>query len=204
MTPMFDVHGFILVGGASTRMGRAKAELKFGNQTGVELIAAALAEVADQVTTVGPPNRKINKFENIPDLRANWGPLAGIEAALRHTKSLYCLIVACDFPFVTGHLFKHLIESINDADAVVPLQSDGRPQSLCAIYRRSTCLLAAESAIGDKQHSPRALLERVHVRYLSFKQFALLQGSEHFFFNVNTPENYAQAQQIFARLLCEP
>jgi molybdopterin-guanine dinucleotide biosynthesis protein A len=53
MLPMFDVQGFILVGGASPRMGKDKAQLLFGNRTSVELIAAALQSVSRSVTTVG-------------------------------------------------------------------------------------------------------------------------------------------------------
>jgi molybdopterin-guanine dinucleotide biosynthesis protein A len=75
--------------------------------------------------------------------------------------SEYCLIVACDFPFITRNLFERLLDSmVDDADAVVPLQSDGRPQPLCAAYRISSCLSAAEKAILAGKHSPRDLLER--------------------------------------------
>ena len=197
MMPMFDVQGFILVGGASSRMGRDKARLKFGDLTAVELIANALHEVTDHVTTVGWPESKVVQLPNIPDLRRNWGPLAGIEAALRHAKSPSCLIVGCDFPFVTGALFERLLQATDDAEAVVPLQDDGRPQPLCAFYRVSPCLTAIKHALADDEHAPRALLDRVRTRYLPFSELSHLEGAEHFFFNVNTPEHYQRAQEIF-------
>jgi molybdopterin-guanine dinucleotide biosynthesis protein A len=200
---MFDVQGFILVGGASTRMGKDKARLMFGAQNTVELIANALRSVTQRVTTVGWPHQKIQNIPNFPDARPNWGPLAGIESALRHAESKHSLIVACDFPFVTESLFQHLLAFIDDSDAVVPLQNDDRPQPLCAIYRVATCLPAAAAAIAADQHSPRALLDRVRTRYLPFAELSLLEGSEHFFFNVNTPENYDRAQCIFDQLQCQ-
>lgn len=203
MMRMFDVHGFILVGGASQRMGRDKSRLMFGSQTSVELIASALRVVTDQVTTVGSSDERVAQIENIPDLRTSWGPLAGIEAALRHAKSTLCLIVACDFPFVTAEMFRHLIARIDDADAVVPLQNDRRPQPLCAIYRRATCLPATDEAIANEQHSPRALLDRVRVVHVPFAELSSLKGSEYFFFNVNTPANYDEAREIFERLSIE-
>jgi len=200
MMPMFDVQGFILVGGASSRMGLDKAQLLFGEQTSVELIATALQSVTQFVTTVGWPHQKLETLPNLSDRRPNWGPLAGIETALREAKSRHCAIVACDFPFVTGALFERLLAGTDDSDAVVPLQNDDRPQPLCAIYRVETCLLAAAAAIAADEHSPRALLDRVRTRYLPFTELSPLERSEYFFFNVNTPENYERAQRIFNQL----
>lgn len=194
---MLDVQGFILVGGKSRRMGEDKARLRFGDQTSVERIAASLRRVTQGVITVGWPDQKLEDLPNIPDLRAVWGPLAGIEAALRHAKSGHCLIVGCDFPFVTETLFERLLGFVDDSDAVVPLQDDERPQPLCAVYRVETCLPAAEAAIALDQHSPRALLERVRTRYIPFRDFSDLKGFSNFFFNVNTPDNYETAQRMF-------
>lgn len=200
MMPMFDVQGFILVGGASSRMGNDKARLRFGDLTAVELIGKALHQVSQSVTTVGWPDAKVARFPNIPDLRSGWGPLAGIEAALRQAQSAYCLIVGCDFPFVTAKLFERLLQLTNDSDALVPLQDDGQVQPLCGVYRVQTCLTATEHALAAGAHSPRALLDKVQTRYLQFSEISHLEGAEHFFFNVNTPENYRRAQDIFEQL----
>jgi molybdopterin-guanine dinucleotide biosynthesis protein A len=198
---MFDVQGFILVGGASTRMGRDKSQLLFGDRTSAELIAAELRSVSRSITTVGGQTQGLSALRNIPDLRRDWGPLAGIEAALQEATSECCLMVACDFPFVTRNLFERLLEFMaDDTDAIVPLQSDGRPQPLCAAYRVASCLSAAENAILAGKHSPRDLLERVRTRYLPFTELSRLERAEHFFFNVNTPESYLRAQQIFDQL----
>jgi len=197
MLPMLDVQGFILVGGESSRMGEDKTRLRFGERTSVELIARALQHVTPLVTTVGRLHYKVGALPNIPDLRQRWGPLAGMEAALRHAQSRYCLIVACDFPFVNQSLFKRLLAFADDPDAVVPMQDDGRPQPLCAAYRVETCLPSVESAIAAGQHSPRALLAQVQPRYLPFSELSDLEGSSNFFFNVNTPEDYQRAQRMF-------
>ncbi len=197
MMPMFDVQGFILVGGESSRMGQDKARLRFGGQSSVQLIAAAIRQVTQSVTTVGWTDQAPDALPNIPDLRTGWGPIAGIEAALRHSSCRYALVVACDFPFVTGDLFERLLSFSDESDAIVPVQGDERPQPLCAVYRVETCLPAAEAAIAAGGHSPRALLDRVQARYLPFSLISDLSGSGNFFFNLNTPENYEQAQRMF-------
>ncbi|HEY0349959.1 MAG TPA: molybdenum cofactor guanylyltransferase, partial [Pyrinomonadaceae bacterium] len=143
MTPMLDVEAFILVGGRSSRMGKDKAGLPFGDRSAVALIAASLQVVSHTIRSVGGAVPAVEGLPNIADAHDRWGPLAGIEAALCNSNSEYSLIVACDLPFVTGKLFERLIGVANHSAAIVPLQSDGRSQPLCAIYRRTPCLAAA-------------------------------------------------------------
>src|SRR6266851_2430443 len=102
---MFDVEGFILVGGASSRMGADKAQLLFGRQTAVERIVSELRSVASQVSLVGGrPEHAGLGLKNIPDLHSRWGALGGIHAALDGCKTEWAAIVACDLPLVTGDL----------------------------------------------------------------------------------------------------
>ena len=195
---MLDVEGFILVGGKSSRMGRDKSRLMFEDQTAIARIADEMRSATNSVRVVGAD---ADAAGIIADIHAEWGPLGGIHAALTASKQDWCLIVACDLPFVTCELFERLIQlSDESAEAIVPLQDDSRPQPLCALYRRQPSLLAAERAIANGEHSPRALLDKVTTRYISFEQLSDLEGAEHFFFNVNTPESYERAKQI-ARLL---
>jgi len=195
---MLDVEAFILVGGRSSRMGKDKSGLRFGDRSAVALIAASLQVVAHTIRSVGGAVPAVEGLPNIADAHDQWGPLAGIEAALCNSSSEYSVIVACDLPFVTGKLFERLMGLADHWAAIVPLQSDGRPQPLCAIYRRAPCLAVARQAIANGEHSPRALLDQIQTRYVSFSELSDLDGSEYFFFNVNTPENYERAQQIFS------
>jgi molybdenum cofactor guanylyltransferase len=198
---MLDVEGFILVGGASSRMGADKSQLLLGGKTSVSLIAEAIRRVTSHVSLVGiDADATDASFKSIPDLQDRWGPLGGIQAALHAGETDYCLIVACDLPFLTSELFAHLLHLTSEQDgtfeAVVPLQSDGRPQPLCAVYKREPCLTAAEKSIALGEHTPRAMLDKVKTRYVDFSEFANLPGSEHFFFNLNHPEDYERAKEI--------
>src|SRR5262245_56597100 len=105
---MLDVEGFILVGGASSRMGTDKSRLIIHGQTTSRVIAATLQPVTRRLRLVG--SQAETEFENIPDLRDRWGPLGGIHAALHSCESESCIIVACDLPFVTTGLFELLLD----------------------------------------------------------------------------------------------
>jgi molybdopterin-guanine dinucleotide biosynthesis protein A len=202
---MLDVEGFILVGGRSSRMGTDKSRLQFGGRTSVERIAAELRSITPQVSLVGPNRTHSDPdFKIVPDTHERWGALGGIHAALSACADDWALIVACDLPFVTRDLCSRLLTLTQESpDAVVPIQPDGRPQPLCALYRREPCLLETDKLIAGGEHTPRALLAKVKTRWVRPEELSDLPGAENFFFNVNTPADYEQAQQIMGRRIRE-
>ena len=196
---MFDVEGYILVGGASRRMGRDKAQLVLGGRRFVERIANELSFVASSVSLVGARN-DFPSLKNIPDVHEHWGALGGIHAALTAAETDWVVVVACDLPFVTTQLFAHLKNYADETvDAVVPVQADGRPQPVCALYRCGTCLPEIDKLVAAGEHTPRALLANVRTRYVEFVELCDLPAAEHFFFNVNSPADLKKAQAILSR-----
>ncbi len=193
---MLDVEGFILVGGNSSRMGKDKSQLMLGGRTTVDWVAQAMSSVVKRTSLVGSHFAR-EPLPHVRDLVKSWGPLGGIQAALHAATADWCLVIACDFPFVTSELLERLLSycagNAKVIDAVVPIQPDGYPQPLCAVYKRLPCLVAADQAIANEEHSPRALLDRVTTRYVEFAELSDLQGSQNFFFNLNTPETFERA-----------
>ena len=204
LASMFDVEGFILVGGQSSRMGSDKSQLVFGTQTGVERITAALRVLTPEIRLVGARDQGSSAgLQNIPDAYERWGALGGIQTAFAACQSEWAVIVACDLPLVTGELFARLWQlarSSNEEtfDAIVPIQPDERPQPLCAIYRRESCSETAKQLISEGEHKPRALLAKVRTRWVKFGDLSDLPGAENFFLNVNTPSDYERAKEILA------
>jgi len=203
---MDSIEGFILAGGASSRMGTNKARLSLGGQTFVERIAGALSLVASSVRIVGS-NTEVgsvsssqsereagNSLAVVADVFEKWGALGGLHAALSASSSELAIAVACDLPFVTSDLFVRLVSLCGDYDAVAPVQPDGRPQPLCAIYRTAVCRPASEKLIKDGERRPVTLLQSLRTRWVAFAELADLEGAGQFFENVNTPEDYARAQ----------
>ncbi len=198
---MFDVEGFILVGGKSTRMGEDKSQLLLGEESFVERLARELSKVTQKITIVGTRLEQPHGLHTISDVHPGWGALGGIHAALRACEAQWAAVVACDLPFVTGELVSRLLQLRSENyphafEAVVPIQSDQRPQPLCAIYRKQSCLNVARGLIAAGEHTPRALLVRVQTRWVHFEELAGMPGAENFFFNVNTPADYAWARQL--------
>src|SRR4029078_5408896 len=126
------MEAFILAGGASRRMGTDKSQLLIERQTFAERIAETLLEGADSVKLVGGLG---SNFPRVADVYPQWGALGGLHAALAACASEWAIVVACDLPSVTADLFSFLAALRLDHDAVVPIQQDGRPQPLAALYR---------------------------------------------------------------------
>ena len=182
------MEAFILAGGASRRMGTDKSQLLIERQTFTERIAETLLTVADSVTQVG------GKFNSslplVADVYPQWGALGGLHSALATCESDWAIVVACDLPFVTSELFSFLAGMRLDHDAVVPIQQDGRPQPLAALYRVDPCLQHAAALIEAGRRRPLDLLKAVNTRWVQFDQLTNLAQSERFFVNINTPSDY--------------
>ena len=197
---MRDIEGFILIGGASSRMGTNKALLSIDGRNFVDRIHEALCSVAMKATLVGPSEKCLNwpTLPAIGDIHVEWGALGGLHSALNACGAEWAAVVACDLPFVTGDLLKRLAGFVDDAEAVVPRQRDGRRQPLCALYRVRACRDKAEQLIADGERRPRALLDAVNTRVVDFEELSDLEGAHRFFVNVNTPEDFAHAREIIS------
>ncbi|MFN2516740.1 MAG: molybdenum cofactor guanylyltransferase [Pyrinomonadaceae bacterium] len=197
---MDSIEGFILIGGASRRMGTDKWRLMLNGESFVERTARELSALTPSITVVGnnTDGMQINpprKVARTPDVYPHWGALGGLHAALSACSGKWALIVACDFPFATSELFIRLAGLRQGYDAVAPIQSDLIPQPLCALYRVEACLGRAEHLIKSGERKPIALLQSVRTRWALFGELADLTGAAHFFDNINTPEDYAQANE---------
>ncbi|HYE66657.1 MAG TPA: molybdenum cofactor guanylyltransferase [Pyrinomonadaceae bacterium] len=198
---MLEIEGFILAGGASSRMGADKAHLQLGRETFVERIANALAAITERTSVVGARREAADWcLPVVPDVYTKWGALGGLHAALAACRAPWAAIVACDLPFVTGEMFVRLASLRGDFDAVVPIQADGRAQPLCALYRSGVCRARAQELIASGERRPRVLLQAVRTRRVAARELGDLDNATLFFTNINTPEDYAQAKEKGERL----
>ena len=138
-----------MVGGRSSRFGSPKALHLLGGRAMALRVADALASRVRSVTLVGEPDQyAVLGIPVIADRIERAGPLSGIVAALRHSPQKWCIVAACDMPFVSSGLVDQLLGAASAAsvDAIVPQTPDGRLQPLFAAYAKSG-LAALEHAL---------------------------------------------------------
>jgi molybdopterin-guanine dinucleotide biosynthesis protein A len=172
-------------------MGTDKSQLLIERQTFTERIAETLLRVSDSVALVG--GQATANLRVVADVYPQWGALGGLHAALSACKHDWAIVVACDLPFVTAELFSFLANRRMAHDAVVPVQQDGRPQPLAALYRVDPCLERSTELIKAGRRRPLDLLDAVNTRWVAFDELTNLAQSERFFVNINTPSDYDEA-----------
>ena len=180
---------FILAGGASSRMGTDKSQLRVYQQTFTQRIAETLLQITDSVSIVGRDSDE-SSLRSVADVYPKWGALGGIHAALAACSREWAIVVACDLPFVTSELFSYLVTQRMDHEAVVPIQEDGRPQPLAALYRVDPCLQQATGLIEAGRRRPLDVLQAVNTRWVAFDELRNFVRAQSFFVNINTPEDY--------------
>ena len=197
MPPKDDAAAYILAGGQSSRMGRDKAMLAPGGVPLLMRTAALLAPLAGPPVIIGPPQRySALGYRVIPDDSPGIGPLGGIATALRHTNQPWNLVVGCDLPFLTPEWLDYLLGRAveSKADAVIP-QSAAGSEPLCAMYRK-TCVTAILAAIERGTRKVTDAFVGLKIDTVPPQEWKPFDESGHLFKNMNTPEDFEEADAI--------
>jgi molybdopterin-guanine dinucleotide biosynthesis protein A len=197
----------ILAGGRSSRMGQDKIWMVLDGQPLVERVVRRLLPVASEVLLSAGDAERFEPIlrslpvpsQVVPDRYPGHGPLAGMQAGLNAAHGDVALVVAADMPFVNIALIRHMIGLAEGYDGVVPHVIDPRKrigalEPLHALYRR-TCLPAIERhlAAGDRQ--VLCFFDDVRLRALPLDEIRRIDPGLLSFFNVNTPEDWQEAQR---------
>ena len=128
----------LLIGGASRRMGSAKAWLDWDGESFAERIARHLGAVASEVYLLGDcgtPPRAIAHLPRVADLEGVGGPLAGMLAAFAARPEAAWLFASCDQPLVTEATLRWLLaERRPDRIALLPGLSASRLDPFPGLY----------------------------------------------------------------------
>ena len=189
----------IQAGGESRRMGRDKALAPFLGRTLIERVIARVRPVADEllVTTNQPADYLFLGLPLFADAIPGRGALGGLYTALSAASQPLVGVVACDMPFASPALLAYQCDLLNDPDldAAIP-RTEGGTEPFHAVYRRETCLPAAEGALQAGKWRVDAWFAQVNIRFLSPEETAPYDPGELAFWNVNTPEELAEAARI--------
>ncbi|MCI0556152.1 MAG: molybdenum cofactor guanylyltransferase [Anaerolineae bacterium] len=189
----------IQAGGQSSRMGEDKALKTFLGRPLIQRVIERLTPIADEiiVTTNRLEDYLFLNLRLISDLKPGRGALGGLYTAIASAAHPIVAVVACDMPFASATLIETasrlLVEE--ESDVVIAKNEEGY-EPLHAVYRRETCMPAIESAIDADQWKVIAWFPHVKVRVLTPEEMKQADPSGLAFWNVNTPEEFAKAEQI--------
>ena len=192
----------IQAGGQSRRMGQDKALLPFLGQPLIQRVIDRAGPLADEilVTTNHPENYAFLNLPLHPDIIPDRGALSGLYTALHAAHHDSVLIVACDMPFVSPELLDAQIDWLEQGyDAVIPRGEEGT-EPFHAVYRRSTCLGLAQTALQADKWRVDAWFAQANIRFLEADDILRLDPTGLAFWNVNTPAEFQRAEALAQQL----
>lgn len=198
--------GIILAGGAATRMGGGdKGERTIG---GVPIIERVLTTLSQQCNAIllsanGEPSRFARL--GIPvvgdKIEGRLGPLAGIlsgldETAARFPAARFAVTVPADAPFLPSDLVARLADQrVADRAAIVCAASGGRWHHATSLWAIDVRNDLRSALLEEGMRKMSAFVARHPVAHVAWPCEPVDP-----FFNVNTPEDLARAEQMLQAL----
>ncbi|MUL49194.1 molybdenum cofactor guanylyltransferase [Mycobacterium sp. CBMA293] len=191
MTQDAPLAAVVLAGGASRRMGRDKATVRFrgaaGETTFVEQVVTTLRARCKPVFVIAARGQALPELDAhvLRDATPGVGPLLATARGLRAAADAGCpraFVCAVDMPYLTIDLVDELAGRAMHLDADVILPWDGRDHYLAGVYRTALATRADE-LVAQGRRSMRALVDTVDTqRVVMDRQRALV--------NVNSPDDF--------------
>ncbi|MFP5266403.1 MAG: molybdenum cofactor guanylyltransferase [Acidobacteriota bacterium] len=195
------VHGFVLAGGKSTRMGADKARLRFLGRPMVELAVEKLRAFCSEVGIAG--NRAdLGEFAPVvSETRLATGPGAGIEAGLAASRQPWSIFMPVDAPLVPARLLRRWSEGVlaRQGLAVSYLRCAQSQPAFCMV--RAECREKLSAGLDQGLCKLEDLLQmagggRIWVcDAQDLAEMADRRFAAHWFTNINTPQELVLAER---------
>lgn len=181
----------VLAGGASRRMGRAKAALPWGTGNLLEFQTERLSKLFPEVFVVlkEPPDYRVGPatvlLDRSPDLAAIHGLLRFLEEVEDRA-----FVLAVDLPALTAGVVETIARrGLETAALALVPEADGRLQPLAAVWRRAVAPTAADR-IARGALSLAGLAAEVGAEVLPEREWRTIDPSGNSFANLNALTDY--------------
>jgi len=184
---MQDAAGFVLAGGRSSRMGQDKALLKLGGEALVERCLRRVGEVCVEVAIAGGSADLARFGRIVPDMSPGCGPLGGIVSAVAESRFEWNLFLPVDAPFVPVSCLKELLSVAMNSGTGAMARVEGRLQPLCGVYSKKMLTVLQQELAAGRWKVAQAIETAGPVEVVDFAE-------ARWFVNLNTPEDFAEAE----------
>lgn len=195
-----SVGGIVLCGGRSSRMGRPKLTLPFGDETMLARVVRVLGEVAHPIVVVAGPEQSVPPLPNdvrvLRDKQEFLGPLAGMSVGLRFLRDLVdaAFVSSCDVPLLRTEFVRAVVGKLGHHDLAVPLDGVFH-QPLSAVYRTSL-IDRVEQLVAEGHLRPLDLIQESDALEISVDELRLVDPELQSLRNVNQQEDYESALRL--------
>jgi molybdenum cofactor guanylyltransferase len=203
---MVQAAGIVLCGGRSSRMGRPKAWLPFGDEVLLQRVIRVLSEVINPIVVVAAPGQDLPRLPEtirvVRDEREHLGPLNGLAEGLAALDGLaeIAYLSSCDVPFLRPAFVRRIVESLGNSSICIP-EVGGYKHPLAAVYRLEV-LPVVRQLITENRLRPVFLAELLPTRVLQAADVIDVDPELISLRNVNTPEEYEAALRDAGQFTC--
>jgi molybdopterin-guanine dinucleotide biosynthesis protein A len=189
------VLGVLVAGGQGRRLSRStpKALVRLAGLTLLERAWAVLGAVCDERVVVAPAALAlpVPGADRVTDAPGAEGPLAGLVAGLGARSFERAVVLGVDFPLMRPAALAALRDQLAGEVALLPAPG-GIPQPLAAVYGPAASGVLAR-ALARGERAPSVAVAALRPRLFDDAEIARLPGGLENFFNLNTPEDLAEA-----------
>lgn len=176
----------IFAGGKSSRMGKDKSLLPFGDYTTLsEYQQERLKPWFKKVYIAAKENKFDFNCTCIEDKDDISSPLIGLRSILESIEEEEIFVLSVDAPFVDQNVIEQILNDNNPSFDAIIAKSGSGVQPLCGLYKKSM-LPFIYRQLEEDNHKLQALLELANTHYVSF-------DNDQPFTNLNHPHEYEKA-----------
>ena len=191
------LHGLVLAGGKSSRMGQDKGLINYqGEAHRLHLFRLLQPHCKNCYLSIRAEQRQEfnSEWPVIVDQNEFRGPFNGLLSAWKTHPQAAWLVLACDLPLFEEKSINLLIKNRKISERVTSLvtEKSGMPEPLAAIWEPEALAEAHTYLQTAESSCPRKFL-------LNTRFYPVAVGGDEQLFNANTPDEAAQAQSLKPR-----
>lgn len=187
------LHGLVLAGGKSQRMGQDKGGLEYRNKAHREFTADLIQPHCEKtfisIRKIQKDNFK-SSYAYLYDSFTGLGPYGAILSAFREHPNHACLSIACDLPFIDTATITHLVEQRNPSKLATCFHNPETnfPEPLITIWEPRAYPVLLEF-LSQGYSCPRKVLINSEIKEIQMCDTRAMK-------NANDPAAYKNAKEI--------
>ena len=206
---IMNAEGWVLAGGRSLRMGEDKAGVMLAGRRLLDHMLGKLRALGLRARVAGLRDPVVeNAAEVFTDAHPDGGPLSGMETALARSEAALVMVLGVDLPLLPTEFLAWMLLRASTTGAVVTMpRLLGKPQPLCAVYRREL-LPGITAALEADDYKVMNMVERAIAagrldsfdaeRVAATGAWRSAVPTHQQFMNCNTPAELKVAQRLLA------
>ncbi len=188
--------GLIIAGRKSRRLGIDKRFLDIGGRTCLQRVLDAYHGIFDEILIVADAVEPFTSLgaRVVVDLIPDKATLGGLYTGLHYAAGERVFAAAADMPWINPAAIRLVLDQAASGDIVIP-NVEGKLQSMHAVYSKA-CLpfLRALVEAGTLKVQDLCNCPELRVHRIPQSAFTAVDPELRSFFNINTPDDLAQAK----------